>query len=159
MSEIVTADLMFILDPHRLLLLLAGLEAGVYKQILLPDTFQFIELWGPKYIPPIRWHIFDCRENINENASRFYGFPDKSAITPDNFIAAMRLLQFAYFKGMVEPFSTEKLTRTGLKILNTDKHYPDMYPRTLPNGSRLTIGVDMGGATLEALVALNVERV
>lgn len=156
-TKAVSIDLRLALDPYKMLFLIAGLGAA-HDEIFVPDTLRFVETWAPT-VQPCTIKVFEDPAVANGELARAFGY-DSGLIKPDNFCAGLRLLRRAHDKGMITLLSTfdGAYQREGLARLNTKLPYPDMYPHFLPSGERITINPDNGGATLEALLGLEVVK-
>lgn len=152
----IVIDLPIILDPHKLLILLAGLDR-THEEILVPDILQFIEMCGPPdgglFLPPMTIHVF--KEELDEQLDGFFGF-DTRKITQDNFCAGIRLLRYAKDHGMISLYDSERYTKIGQEILQTDKFYPPFYRHKIPSGKIVNINPDAPFA-LESLIGVEEE--
>jgi hypothetical protein len=153
----IAVDLPIVFDPHKLLILLAGIDR-THSEILLPDCLQFIEMLGSKedgiFLPPLTLHVFV--EPLDERLDGFFGF-DTRKVTQDNFCAGIRLLRYAYDKGMITLFDSERLCKVGQAVLKTDKIYPEFYRQPLPSGKSVTLIPDLP-FSLEALIGIEEEE-
>lgn len=156
----IAIDLPIIFDPHKFLIILAGLDHS-HEEILVPDIVKYIELWSmPGDIngflkrQPITLHLLE--ENFDERLDEFFGF-DKKYITPNNFCAGIRLLQYAHKKEMITFFDSEKYTKIGQSVLKTEKIYPQFYKHNLPDGKNININPDLP-YTLESLIGIHEEN-
>lgn len=152
----VSVDLPTVLDPHKLLFLIAGLD-HTHSEILVPDSFRFIGFLGLSLYPPTTIHVFDDPDFVKSNLDEFFRY-SKTSIVPENFIAGLKLLRMAYDKDMITLFDTARYEKMGLEILKTDKYYPDFYKGRVPNVGEITIYPDAVGVTLEALLGIQADR-
>ena len=152
----VAIDLPVILDPHKLLILLAGLDR-THEEILVPDILRYIEVWAAPGkgwpVPPMTLKILE--EDYDEKLDKFFGF-DSQRIAPNNFCAGIRLFQYAKKNDMVTLFDSARFTSIGQHVLNTDRFYNPFYPQKLPSGVTLTVNPDLPYA-LESLIGVQEE--
>jgi hypothetical protein len=153
----VAIDLPIIFDPHKLLIVLSGLDR-THEEILVPDIVQYIEAWGPPgdgiFLPPMTLRIFE--EDFDDRLDRFFGF-DTRTIEQNNFCAGIRLLQHAKREGMITLFDSARFTTIGQEVLKTDKFYPPFYRKTLPSGKTVNLNPDLP-YSLESLIGISEEQ-
>lgn len=144
----VVIDLETILDPHKLLHVIGSIDT-VYSEILVPDSYRFIEMWNENR-HPLTLHLFDDPTIQECTLDTQFGF-SANCVERTNFIAGLKILRLAYDAGMVTLFPIKEYSKIGKEILKTDRGYGDWYQKVTPV-DRVNINADLVGVTLEGLI-------
>lgn len=119
----VALDFATIHDPHKLLMVLAGLDK-THSEILLPDAFSIIELQYPLEKIPI--HILKSDEIFRDNFAKGVGL-DGMKIDQNHFLAGWQLLNKAYKQGMITLYDQDKYAKDGYNILDAKGGFLEEY--------------------------------
>lgn len=150
-------DFKSIFSPYLVASALAARAQGQIDKIYAPLTAQFFEVWSDNLPRPVTFHLNDSAEGDTLlGFSRLYGFNSENVDAHDVF-SALHIFHSALRDGHIELTDTSSANVQVTKEHLDGRSFTDLYELGSPL-EPIKICPDFGGATLEGMIGLSIER-